>query len=166
MDTLNCLLIFSLALSVTPSIPDGLSGSWAGTLIAPPNDVPIGMVFDHDGNAWSGSFSLPTEGIQDLPLHAVELEEARVVVHLTPERVFRGRLMGDSLPGHLVFHDRGGVEVEMVLYREGAEDRMTLQKDGANRTATAWKKGTAALPDAGGRSGRDAWRPGRGPVRE
>ncbi len=98
-----------------------IEGSWEGALGDPPNAVALGIRFEQEEEGrWSGTFSVPAEGIRDLPLHGVNWTGDTVVAHLTPQRHFTGAVHGDSLAGRLVMEDRGGLSLGVTLHREGS----------------------------------------------
>lgn len=140
-----------------PEPPPTLEGSWEGALGEPPNAVSLGLRFAGAGDGWSGTFSVPAEGIRDFPLHAVQQMGDTVLAHLTPARYFRGTQEGDSLVGHLVMEDRGGISVGVILYREDSDEWHRLQN-----AFERWEAERRAAPPPGLRE--DAEGPARDQV--
>lgn len=116
---------------------DSLLGDWEGSLGVPPNAAALGLSFTRSGGAWTGTFSVPAEGIRQVPLLEVAVHQDVVIAHITPDRRFQGRLAGDSIAGELVFQDRGGMAMDVVLRRKGSPGweahRAELERQAAER---------------------------------
>ncbi len=125
-------------------VPEALAGGWEGVLGEPPSAVAFGLAFHQTEDEWSGTFSVVAEGIRDFPLQWVERDGERVAAHMNAQRRFEGRLVGDSLPGVLIFEDRGGAETPVVLHREGSAGWERLQADLAR-----WEAERMAAPAPG-----------------
>jgi len=125
-------------------IPDPLEGRWEGALGDPPQAVAFILSFEGSGEERTGTFSVPADGIRDLPIHSTEWDGEELVVHLTPQRRFQGRLAGDTLVGRMVFDDQGGREIEVALHREGTDGWERLQEDLAR-----WTQERTAAPSPG-----------------
>jgi CubicO group peptidase (beta-lactamase class C family) len=110
-------------------VSDPLAGTWEGHIGEPPRTVVFGLAFREEGGEWSGTFSVPADGIQDVPIHAIQWDGEALVAHLTPQRRFEGGLAADSLVGRLVFDDQGGREMALALHREGTEGWDRLQDE-------------------------------------
>jgi CubicO group peptidase (beta-lactamase class C family) len=123
---------------------DALVGSWDGALGEPPAAVALSLAFARAGDAWSGTFSVVSDGIRDFPLHSVDRDGDEVTAHFTPQRVFRGTVRGDSIPGSLTFHDRNDLRMEVTLHRSGSPGWERLQRD-----LERWREEQLAAPAPG-----------------
>ncbi len=118
---------------------DSLQGRWEGTLGTDPGAGLLGLSFARSGEDWTGTFSVPAEGIHGIPLLEVTADPARIMARMNPQRHFEGRLMGDSIAGRLIFQDRGGMVMDLVLHREGSPSwdavQAELERQAAERRA-------------------------------
>jgi len=96
-----------------------LEGRWEGEMNVPPVPLEVSVTLERAGPGWQGTFSLPAEGIREMPIAGVELRGDAAMIAVTPERVFHGRIDEGEMQGRFVFEDRGGDSVPMYLVRVG-----------------------------------------------
>lgn len=94
-----------------------LQGPWEGEMSVDPVPLEVHLTLERDEEGWSGTFSLPAEGVEDMPLTSVEVEDDSVVVRITPRRVVHGTAQNGVIEGRLVFEDRGGETAGIRLVR-------------------------------------------------
>lgn len=97
-----------------------VEGRWDGILETPPAPLEVTLGIFSDRSGWTGTFSLPAEGIADMPVAEVAVQGDRLIVRVTPTRVVEVVVEGDVAHGTLVLHDQGGRTTPVSLYREGS----------------------------------------------
>lgn len=107
-------------LTAQQSDATSLAGVWEGELVAPPAPLDVSVRITATDNEMSATFSLPAEGIQDMPMTSVSFKGDSLILHLTPSRVVRARVQEDVAHGTLVMHDQGDRTMDIRLFRQGS----------------------------------------------
>lgn len=146
MKVLAPLLLLSLIVSAHAAraepLAGGYEGNWEGELGEPPDAYHVQVRLSREDGRLSGTFSLPAEGVRDVPMASVEATGKKLVLRLTGARVFQGVLKDGEARGTLVMHDQGDRSIPMRLVREHspAWDEFVTARDArlaASRAAVA-----------------------------
>ncbi len=117
---LMCALAgFVIIAATAPGVPPDLQGEWEGPLRLDPLALTFEVSFSGAADSWDATLSVPAEGVRDVPVARVELDERALTLTLTPQRTFKGVVHGDSITGAVTFGDRNGMEAPLTLYRAG-----------------------------------------------
>ncbi|NGX16581.1 serine hydrolase domain-containing protein [Wenzhouxiangella sp. XN24] len=95
-------------------------GTWEGELGEAPDASEVLISLNRENGRLTGTFSLPAEGVLDIPIASVELDGDVLVMRITPARIFRGTVHDGEARGTLVLHDQGERAVPMRLVRENS----------------------------------------------
>jgi CubicO group peptidase (beta-lactamase class C family) len=115
-----------------------VAGEWSGAVRTPGGLLPMTLVLGHEAGAWSGTLSVPAEGVENMLLHEVRVAGDSATLTLRPEPALVMRLMlsGDSLAG--TFHPPGA-SMPAVFGRPGSalvqrlEEERTLAMESARK---------------------------------
>ena len=109
-----------LAMSGLPAAAaaQGPDARWEGVLHAGESRLAFDVVLRRQGDGWAATFSLPAEGVRDMPAPEARVRGDSVLVVLRPGAItFAGRVHGDSLAGELV---NGARRTPATLGRAGS----------------------------------------------
>lgn len=94
--------VTAFALAVFPLQAEGsaLAGRWDGAIDIPDISMEISVEFSlSEEGAWKGSISIPSQGVQDLPLSDIVIEGhdvAFAIPGIPGDPVFAGTISGDG----------------------------------------------------------------------
>lgn len=117
----GCLcLSLAAAQAYDERFPSGHGGNWAGQLGGPGNGSEVHIRLIRENGHLGGTFSLPAEGVVDLPLLAVHFDGPLMELRITRSRVFRGIVHEGQATGTLVLHDQDDRVLPMHLVQENS----------------------------------------------
>ncbi|HEY8470512.1 MAG TPA: hypothetical protein VIL18_12755 [Longimicrobiales bacterium] len=102
-----------------------LGGAWEGAIGTPEQLFAFSFVLRQEAGSWTGTFSLPADGVLDLPLAGVTTrgDSLLLVMHPSGDITFRGLLAGDTIAG--VFRNRSA-SLPATLARPGSATAQRL----------------------------------------